>query len=111
MRERKNKIDRVALDRALSGSRMPAALTREGRVALIVEVADALLAGRLPRTEAALFVGGSLQKWLQDSGDLVRDYFQVTKAKSHYTPSAIFRQHFSETSVHPDEGRDESSCE
>ncbi|MBX3664975.1 MAG: hypothetical protein KF834_04760 [Burkholderiales bacterium] len=82
-------------------------------MALIAEVAHALLAVRSP---AALFVGGALRGWLESGGDLARDYFQVTQPKSHWTASAIYRamyqemfSNFEKTSPHPDE-RPDSDC-
>ena len=54
---------------------------------LIKEVADLLLdlGGAGP-----LFVGGALQSWLSNGGNLERDFFQVTAAPgSKRTPAAI----------------------
>jgi hypothetical protein len=68
---------------------VPRVFDRRGRVELIGEAATALLAGR---TESGLFVGGALLAWLENGGDLERDFLQVVKPKSHATPSAIWRQ-------------------
>lgn len=91
-------FDPTALSKALGIGAPPASLTREGRVRLIGEVTQALLKGELPSRQARLWVGGALLEWLQRGGNLERDYFEVTKPKSHHTPSAIWR------ALHPDEG-------
>ena len=75
---------------------------------LFDEVARALVAGRLPSREAALLIGGGMLAWIDGGGDLVRDYFQLTKPKSHRTPSAIWRELQSEP--HPDEGEELESA-
>jgi hypothetical protein len=87
----------------LGGDRTPAALTREGRVRLLGEAFEALLDGRTPSREAALFLGGAGMAWLQTGGDLARDYLKVVKPKSHRTPTAIWRE-VQASAHHPDEG-------
>jgi hypothetical protein len=94
-----NNLDAAALQQALGG-RAPAALTREGRIALIGEVGKALLDGRSPSREACMFVGGALLGWLEQGGDLARDFLKVVKAKSHNTPARIWAAQV----PHPDEG-------
>ena len=61
-------------------SAIPAGFTREDRVRLLAEAAEALLAGRLPDPAARLFLGGALQSWLRDGGRLgalERDHLRV----------------------------------
>ena len=70
----------------------PASSTREGRVRLIGEAAEALLSGEMPSREAALFVGGALLAYLRNGGDLLRDYFQIIKPSSRRTPSVIWTE-------------------
>jgi hypothetical protein len=72
-------------------TRPPRRFDREGRVALLGEAAQALLDGRMPDDEARLFLAGALTAWLQRGGSLERDFLRVVKAKSHRTPSAIWR--------------------
>jgi hypothetical protein len=95
--------DHRALAQALHGARAPRELTREltreGRVELIGEAARVLIE---TRTKAGLFAGGALLTWLERGGDLARDYFKVTKPKSHRTARAIWR----ELQAHPDESQE-----
>jgi len=73
-------------------SALPAGFSREDRVRLLREVADALLAGRPPDRAAALFVGGAFDAWLTHGGALERDYLGVTPPRgSHRTAAAIHR--------------------
>lgn len=73
----------------------PPDLDRAGRVALIRQAADDLVAGRLVDRPAALFLGGALLAWLRDgrrTGDLERRYLRTTPpAGSHATAQAIGR--------------------
>lgn len=80
-------------------------LDREGRVQLLGQAFEALLAGRMPSPEACAFLGGAGSAWLENGGDLERDFFRVTKAKSKRTPSVIwqeFRDHRDDPD-HPDD--------
>jgi hypothetical protein len=77
---------------ATFGTHPPATFDRAGRVRLIGEAAQALLAGRVPSLEASMFLGGALAAWLETGGDLARDYLRVVKAKSHHTPAYIWNQ-------------------
>jgi len=74
-------------------SALPAAFSREDRVRLLREVADALIGGRAPDRAAALFVGGALDAWLHGGGGLgalERDYLRVTPPRgSHRTAAAV----------------------
>jgi hypothetical protein len=81
----------------LAGARPPAGSTREDRVRLIGEAAQQMVDSG---TLAGLFCGGALLAWLENGGDLARDYLRVVKAKSHVTPAAIWR----ELRAHQDEG-------
>jgi len=65
---------------------------RARRVRLIDKVGQALLRGEMPERGAALFVGGALLSWLENGGDLARDYLKVIKPKSHRTPSVIWQE-------------------
>jgi hypothetical protein len=60
-------------------SRLPADFSREHRVQLLTEAADALLAGKLPSDEARLFLAGGLRAWLHgpSGADLLADYWRV----------------------------------
>lgn len=89
--------DHVELQAILGGARAPAGLDREGRVRLVGEAALLLLDSG---TVAGLFCGGALLAWLENGGDLARDYLRVVKAKSHRTPARIWR----ELRAHQDEG-------
>lgn len=74
-------------------SRMPPELAdRETRVAIIGRVAEALLAGREPDRSDAFFVGGALIAWLENGGNLERDYLKVVKPQSHMTPAVLWRR-------------------
>jgi hypothetical protein len=74
-------------------TRLPGNFTREGRVQLLGELMEDLLALRNPSPEAALFLGAALSSWLVNGGVLDRDHLKVVKAKSHRTPAAIWRAH------------------
>ena len=70
---------------------MPGDFSRQGRVALLAEVAGALFAGEHPSREAALFVAAALTGWLAQGGDLTRDYLRVTAPRgSHDQPWRVY---------------------
>lgn len=75
-------------------SRMPRTLTREGRVELVGEVAEALRDGRMPDPEGAMFVGAALLAWLEaDGGDLGRHFLRVCSPRgSRHTPAFIWQR-------------------
>lgn len=51
------------------------------------EVAEALLEGN---SEGSLFVGSALLAWLENGGDLVRDYLQIAAPRgSHRTVQSL----------------------
>ncbi len=106
MSSRQN-FDVTELARAMGSGHTPAALTREGRVKLLAEAFQALLDGRPPSREAALFLGGAGMEWLQNGGSLEREYLDVIKPKSHRTPAVIWR----EMSSHCNARRGESEPE
>jgi len=84
-------FDHTGLDAAF-GSQRPAEIDRGGRVRLLAEVFTALLEGRQPSREAAHFLARAGLAWLREGGSLERDHLGVVKAKSHRTPSAIYRE-------------------
>lgn len=86
----------------LAPQRARNANTIEGRVALIAEAAQALSDSRTP---AGAFVGGALMQWLEEGGDLARDFLRVVIPKSHRTAAAIWREIRGDAAPHPDEGR------
>lgn len=94
-------------------SALPSGFTREDRVQLIAECAEALLHGRLPSGPARLFVGGALQAWLREGGrvgDLERSYFRVTqRERSRLTPQRLFARCASTATREDDEGTMEAS--
>jgi hypothetical protein len=76
----------------LLAQRVPRSLTREGRVLLLAEVTDALLAGKLPSREAALFVGSALRAFWQTGGPLERHLRIGAPRGSHHRPEVLFRR-------------------
>ena len=65
---------------------------REGRVLLLAEAFDALLAGREVPRAAAVFLGSAGLLWLSEGGDLARDYLQVAPPRGRRnTASVIWR--------------------
>jgi hypothetical protein len=83
----------LELQRILGGVQPPrGASTREDRVRLLGEFAEAVLAGREPDRAAAIFLAGALRAWLERGGSLEGDYLRVHQRGSHRTPSAIWRE-------------------
>lgn len=70
-------LDPCELQAVLAGARAPAGLTREDRVRMLGEFAEAVLEGREPERAAALFVAGGLRSWLREGGNLTRDYWRT----------------------------------
>lgn len=91
MSARPPRLDDTALV-AVMGGRAPQRYDRRGRVELIGQAAEALLAGKLPADEARLFVAGALVAWLAQGGNLEKDFFKITRPHSHVTPSRLWRQ-------------------
>lgn len=86
-------------DRALdpfARARLPADFSRQDRVRLLAEVAQALLDGREPSRAAALFVGGAVSAWLAQGGRigaLERDFLRVAAPRSsRHTASELWRR-------------------
>jgi hypothetical protein len=52
----------------------------------------------MPTDEARMFLASAINEWLQNGGDLARDYFQVVKPKSKHTAAYIWS-----SLHHPDE--------
>jgi len=77
-------------------TRLPGDFSREGRIALINEVAQALLDGRTPTREGALFVGAALGTWLREGGRcgaLERDFLRVAAPpRSTLTAGRMFQR-------------------
>ena len=83
-------------------TRFPPTFSREGRIRLVAQYADDVLAGRPPSREAETFLAGAIRAYLAGGGDLARDYLKLSPPKgSRLTPAAILRR-----APHPDEGED-----
>lgn len=102
MTARVPKVDATLLEAAL-GHRAPEGLSREGRVRLLAEAFQALLDGKLPTRQAGVYLGGAGLAWLEQGGNLERDFLKVTKPKSHMTPARLWEQQRVQ-GAHPDEG-------
>lgn len=55
------------------------------------EVGDALIEGKMPRREAALFVGGAIEAFLREGGSLSldRDFLRVRGVRGSHTTAAV----------------------
>src|SRR5688572_14797658 len=73
-------------------ARAPRACSRAGRIELVGEAARDLAEGRLPNQEAATFLSSALLAWLERGGNMEKDYFSITRPKSHATPQRVWRQ-------------------
>jgi hypothetical protein len=68
----------------------PKSQYREGRVALLAELAEALIEGQHASREAALFVGRAISSWLEKGGRL-EDHLRVRPPKgSKRTPKSLY---------------------
>lgn len=56
---------------------------------MLAQVAQALLRGEVPSLEARMHVGGALAGWLQNGGDLVRDYLRVKGPQGSRTTATV----------------------
>jgi hypothetical protein len=66
---------------------------RARRVALLGEAFEALLEGRMPSREAALFVAGGGLAWLEQGGSLTKSYWRCAGPQgSHATEAELWRQ-------------------
>ena len=76
--------------------RLPGDFSRAGRIALLAEAFKALVDGRQPSREAAMFVGAGGMAWLQEGGRigaLERDYWRVAAPeRSTATPARVYAQ-------------------
>ncbi|MCL4182839.1 MAG: hypothetical protein KJ011_05270 [Burkholderiaceae bacterium] len=70
----------------------PALLSREERVELLREIADALDAGRMPSRYAGKYLAGALREWLRGDGDLERLLGVRPSKGSHKRPATVLRQ-------------------
>ena len=62
------------------------------RVAMLSRASRALLDGQLPDSEARLFLAGAICAWLENGGDLARDYLGITSRRgSKLTAQAIWK--------------------
>jgi hypothetical protein len=67
--------------------------SREDRVRLLGDFADAVMRGEAPRKEVAMFVASGLAAWLDRGGSLTRDYFRVCGVQGcTLTPSILWRR-------------------
>ena len=67
-------------------ARIPGDFSRIGRIALLQELAGALIEGRTPSREAAMFVGSAISAWLAAGGNLERDFLKLrAQPGSHHT--------------------------
>lgn len=66
----------------------------ERGVGHLIAYAAAVLEGRQPAREDALFVASGLDAWLRDGGDLVRDYWRARgrRGSHHSSPQAVARR-------------------
>jgi len=101
-------LDATALQRVFGRSRVPKSTSVEGRVCLLAEAAEALMSDRLPSMESRIFLAGALSSWLQQGGDLSRDYLRVIRPKSKRTASRIFQEIQRENFDHQDDGQSSS---
>lgn len=77
----------------LSGARAPSASDREGRVQMLGEAGEALLSGRMPSEAARLFLAGGLMAWLQNGGNLTRDFWRTAgRQGSTHTESILWQR-------------------
>jgi len=73
---------------------LPKTLSREGRIELIAQLVNDLVAGRQPDPLAATWFGSAWSAWLLSSkrADLLRDYLEIAAPpRSKRTPQAVYR--------------------
>jgi len=75
-------------------ARLARRMTREGRVQVLAEVADALAAGRAPDVDDARWLGAELLAWLLSSRpqQLCKALGLTAPRCSHRTPQWVYRQ-------------------
>lgn len=72
-------------------SRLPVDYSRSGRVKLLGEAFRDLLEGRMPSDEARTFLAAGGLAWLEQGGDLLKDFWKIRGAQgSTHTPSVIW---------------------
>jgi hypothetical protein len=93
-------------DGGLLAQDVPAVLSREGRLRLLDECAEALLDGRLPSDAARLFLGSALAAWLRDAGSRPFEAFVRVSARrgSHKTRARLYADLVAAKSVIGDDG-------
>jgi hypothetical protein len=72
----------------------PRVITREGRIALLIEISDAMVSGARPSREAELWLGSAFSAFLAVGGPLER-HLRLGQRGSHYTAqrlAAIIRE-------------------
>lgn len=75
-------------------AKLPRALSREGRVELLAEVAECLIAGTKPDAAAATWVGSSILSWLLagERSNLARDHLEIAAPpRSKSTPQRLYK--------------------
>lgn len=83
----------MALNDPFDRSRLPADFSREGRVKLLKEAFSALLRGQMPSVEARMFLAGGGAAWLEEGGDIARDFWRVAAPRgSHRRPEVLARE-------------------
>lgn len=91
---------------------LPRTLTREGRVELLAEVAEDLIAGRKPDPAAATWVASSILSWLLagQRSNLARDHLEVAAPeRSTATPQRIYRKLCEQRAANDDKSDDYDS--
>lgn len=74
-------------------NRLPTDFSREGRVMLLKQAFAALLRGEMPSMEARMFLAGGGAAWLEEGGDIARDFWRVTAPRgSHRRPEVVARE-------------------
>lgn len=74
-------------------SSLPPDFSREGRVKLLKEAFAALLRGQMPSVEARMFLAGGGAAWLEEGGDIARDFWRVAAPRgSHRRPEVVARE-------------------
>jgi len=95
----------MLLNDPFNRSQLPVdAMSREARIAMIGEVFEALRDGKPLSRAAAAFVGGAGMAWLEQGGDLARDYWKITLRHSHNNPQAVWQRLKRASIVINDEG-------
>jgi hypothetical protein len=78
---------------------------------MLGRAAQALLERRMPNEAAVQLLAGGVLQWLETGGDLVRDVWNLTKARSRHTPSFIWRRAHADEHAHRDERRERTAAD